>query len=147
MRSLMEIRKRRRAGRRGMIAVAVLVCLLVATMIGASLIRLAQTQRATIRAEERRLQADWLAESGMERAAGRLAVDPDYRGETWEVAAADLGGGDPGRVTIAVEARPDDPRRRLVAVQADYPTDPDRRARSSKRLVIAAGPGHTGEEP
>lgn len=138
---------RMRNSRRGMIAVAVLVCLMVATMIGAGLLKLVRTQQATIRGEERRLQADWLAESGLERAGARLAADPDYRGETWDLRAVDLGGDDPGRVTIAVAPQPDDPRRRLVTVQADYPTDPGRRARSQKQLVMEIEPAGPGAEP
>jgi hypothetical protein len=124
-----------------LITVAVLVCLIVMTLICGGLLRLAQSQRTSIRNEERRLQADWLAESGLERAAVRLADDPSYRGETWPLSAVEIGGDAPGVVTITVEPRRDEPARRLVTVQADYPRDPERRARSRKQLVVAVGPG------
>ena len=37
-----------------------------------------------------RLQAEWLAESGVQRALARLALDRDYPGERWVLTAADL---------------------------------------------------------
>ena len=77
---------------RAMISVAVLVCLLVIMLICASLLRLVQSRRALIRNEERKLQADWLVESGLDRAAARLGDDPSYRGETWTIPADELGG-------------------------------------------------------
>jgi type II secretory pathway component PulK len=90
-----------------MISVAALVCLLVMTLICGSLLRTIQTQRALVRSEERRLQADWLAESGLERAYARLANDPAYRGETWTLPADQIGGTDAGSVTIGFAARPE----------------------------------------
>ena len=47
--------------------------------------------RAGRRSQERRLQAEWLAESGAQRAVARLARDHDYTGETWSLTARDLG--------------------------------------------------------
>ena len=52
-------------------------------MICGGLLRLVGSQRVLIRSEERTLQAEWLAESGVERAVARLAGDTSYRGETW----------------------------------------------------------------
>jgi type II secretory pathway component PulK len=37
------------------------------------------------------LQADFLVESGLERAAARLAAADDYQGETWELPQKDSG--------------------------------------------------------
>jgi hypothetical protein len=122
--------------RRASITVAVLVCLLVIMLIGASLLRIAGSQRAAVLGEERMLQADWLAESGMERAAARLAADPLYAGETWPIPADALGGGSSGLVSIRVESRPDEPGLRLVTVQADYPAEVVRRMRARKQGVM-----------
>ena len=91
--------------------------------------------------EQRTLQAEWLAESGLERAAVRLAEAPDYRGETWQVPAADLGGPWSGTVTIAVEPVAAQPARRTVRVQADYPDGVEPRARRRKHATVELGPG------
>jgi Tfp pilus assembly protein PilX len=127
---------------RGMISVAALVCLLVMTLICGSLLRTIQTQRALVRSEERRLQADWLAESGLERAYARLANDPAYRGETWTLSPDQMGGTDAGSVAISVAARSEEAgvSQRLVNVQADYPGDPPRRVRARRQATVAVVP-------
>ncbi len=85
---------------------------------------------------ERRLQAEWLVESGLERARARLAADSSYAGETWTLGASDLGlpespaivtgagNGDRGGgvVTITVDRSGQD-RGGECRVQADYPRD------------------------
>jgi hypothetical protein len=93
------------------------------------------------------MQADWLAESGLARASARLAAEKGYRGETWEVAPEALGGS-AGVVRIAVDSEDREGRpargRFLVRVEADYPRDDVRRARTSKTLTIDLGPETPG---
>jgi hypothetical protein len=122
-----------------LITIAVLVCLVVITMIGAGLLRLVGSQRVMIRGEEHALQSEWLAESGIERAVARLAGDPEYRGETWTIPADALGGPLPGLVSIKVGPLNDGRDRRLVTVQADFPGDPERRVRTSKQAIVDLG--------
>ena len=69
---MIPIRKNR--PHRGMLAIAVLVCLLIVIAIAGTLIRAATAQRDEARAVERRLQAEWLAEAGLQRAIARLAT-------------------------------------------------------------------------
>ena len=114
-------------------------------------------QRELARSQERRLQAEWLAESGAERAIARLATDRDYTGETWSLSAQDLGqseqstGTSPQSAATPVahhdhgRARAGRPNRRRVHVQADYPLDPPRRARHTKRIHDRLEPSQ--EEP
>lgn len=123
----------------------VLVCLTLAVAIGGGLLRAGMARRGQAKGEERRLQAAWLAESGLERAASRLAEATDYRGETWDIPASDLGGRDGGTALIAVEAVEGRPNRRLVRVRADYPNDPARRARMSREATIDLPPQPTGD--
>ena len=73
---------------RGITVVAVLVCLIIITMVGLAMLKLGRAQHDQVRTFERRLQAEWLAESGMERALARLASDGSYRGEIWSISAA-----------------------------------------------------------
>jgi Tfp pilus assembly protein PilX len=124
------------------VTVAVLVCLVVAAMIGGALLRTGLVQRRRIQMEERRLQALWLAESGLERAAARLADAHDYRGETWEVPAADLGGPWPGTVTIAVETTDAPPSRRTGARAGRL--SQRGRAAGSASYARGSGPGPPG---
>jgi hypothetical protein len=137
----------RRPDRRGLAIIPALVCLLLVTLLSGLLLRQVTTRRATARSEERRMQAEWLAESGLARASARMAAEHGYRGETWEVAPEALGGG-AGVVRITVDAGDREGRsardRFLIRVEADYPRDDVRRARASKTLTIDLGPETPG---
>ena len=136
--------------RRGMTVVALLICLILVTLISAAILKVSMAQREFIRAQERRLQAEWLVESGMERCLAALAADRNYAGETWRVTAGDLGLSRESQssradektdraaalVTITVGRLPESPLRRVIRVQADYPPDLPRRARHSKQTSI-----------
>jgi hypothetical protein len=119
-----------------MLAIAVLVCLIVLTLIAGALLRVGATQRDEVRAEERRLQAEWLAEAGLRRAVARLDADPGYTGETWDIDARELGAAGAATVTIAVERPPGDAKSRTIRVRADYPRDPPRRARCTRQTTM-----------
>jgi hypothetical protein len=112
----------------------------VVTMAMVSLLQLAIGQRKLARTEALRLQCCWLAESALDRAAWRLALDPRYPGETWNLPAAALDGSDPAVVVIHVEPVPGQSMHRLVRVRADYPDDPQDRVRLSKQAVIELQP-------
>jgi Tfp pilus assembly protein PilX len=127
--------------RRGMLAVAVLVCLLVLAIIAGVLVRRGAAQRDEVRTLERRLQAEWLAEAGLRRALARLDVDPGYSGETWSIEARELGAADAATVAIAVERPAGDATTRTIRVRADFPRDPPRRARCSRQITITRPPG------
>ncbi|WP_406701007.1 hypothetical protein V5E97_19665 [Singulisphaera sp. Ch08] len=143
-----EPRGRESRSRRGSITVFVLVCLVAIATICGVLLRIGLTERQRIRAEERRLQAEWLVESGLERAAARIAEsNGQYQGETWEIPAADLGGRDSGRVTIAVTPHQAEPDRQQVRVQADYPRDQPARVRFSKVITVMIKPKSTSGLP
>jgi Tfp pilus assembly protein PilX len=133
--------------RRAMITFVVLVCLVIITLIAAGLLRTVHSQRALIRGEARGLQADWLAESALERASARLAADHDYQGETWSISAEDLGGEAPGLVTIEVETSAENPTRRLVSVRADYPGDTEQRVRRTRRVIVDLGDRREATSP
>jgi hypothetical protein len=135
----MMIRKRA-ARRRGAILIVAMVCVAIAAAAMVSLVQLAAGQRKLVRAEALRLQGSWLAESALDRAAWRLALDPKYSGETWNLPAAALGGADGATVTIQVEPVPNQSTHRLVRVRADYPEDPQDRVRLTKQAVVQLKP-------
>ncbi len=121
--------------------VVVVICAVVVMLMGGALLRLGLAGREAVKAQERGLQADWLAESGLERAWARLAADDDYAGETWEPSAGDLGGPWGGLVHIEVKKDEAHSGRRLVRVQADYPRDATLKARRTKRATLETGSG------
>jgi type II secretory pathway component PulK len=126
--------------RKGTALILVLVGLGVTTLIFMAAMKMILVQRKSIELNSRQIQSRWLAESGIERAAARLAADAKYEGETWNVSAEDLGGRDGGKVTIKVEQVPGKPGRRTVHVEADYPPEPELRARETRDVTLRAGP-------
>jgi hypothetical protein len=133
------------APRRGVIMMIVIVCVVVATAICGLLVRMAVLGRSATEAQHRRLQAQWLAEAGIERAVARLAQDPRYSGETWtlppEDHAAPGAAADGGVVRIVIAPAADQaaaapPGRRLVRVEARYPNDPIHGCLYKKEIVV-----------
>jgi Tfp pilus assembly protein PilV len=124
---------RRRTGAAVLVA---MICLLVVSMLGASLLKVASVQRQQLRQSQRRLQAQWLAESGLERASARLRANLDYAGETWTLTAKQIDGRHAGRVQIDIQSSPAGPQRRVVSIVADYPHGRDYRASVLKRAEV-----------
>ncbi len=121
---------------RGYALVGVLVCFAVVALLAGSLLTSSVSQQRQLRRENDRLQAVWLAESAVGRAAARLAADADYTGEQWRVAAELLDGKHDGLATIRVERVDDRPDVRRVRVEAHYPDDPVFRARATKEVLV-----------
>lgn len=115
--------------RRGVAVLIALAVTAIASLLVVLMFKLAIARHETLRTESARLQAQWLAESGFERAVARLATDAAYPGETWSLDAESLGRRDPGRVQIDVVPAPDRPARRTIRVVADYPDDALNRVR------------------
>ncbi len=136
---------RRPASRRGVALAMALLALTLIVMVFGVLLKRVGGERAILRVEERSIQAGWLAESGLERAAARLERDPDFEGETWTIAAEELGGNAGAEVRIEVERVDGRPRLRRVRVRSDHPPDASRRARRSKTAIIALDEGSEEE--
>jgi Tfp pilus assembly protein PilV len=122
--------------RRGVIVIVVIVCLMVAAAIVVSVVRQAGMERRTQQTSHRGVQADWLAEAGVERAAARLAANAAYAGETWRISAADLGGDSAAEVRIKAEPVANHPSQRRIRVEADFPIAPELRCRRVKQMVV-----------
>jgi len=146
---------------RGMTVVAVLVCLVIVTLISGAILKASAARRLLTINQEHRLQAEWLAESGAQRAVARLTREREYTGETWSLSLDDLGQNQrapaakvsassdktAARITITVERPPAEANRRRVHIQADYPLDEPRRARHSKEIMIDLEPSKAGATP
>jgi len=116
--------------RRALLVLSVLACLTLVMLLAAAWLRIIVLERQQLRAQQNRLQAEYLAQSALSRAAARLAANPDYDGETFRVSAESLGAGSPATVTIRLEAG-DDPQARLVTASAQVPADGRDRAQRS----------------
>lgn len=124
------------SSRRGAFMVVVLVCLLVAGMLMASLLKVALLQDRQVGYEQARLQAAWLADSGIARATGRLVVEPAYVGETWNIEPADLGGQQAAVVVITVQKDDGNPELQTIVVEAVYPSNELHHARLTRHKTI-----------
>jgi type II secretory pathway component PulK len=116
--------------------VVVLIGMAVAMAIFFSALKMIAVQRQSVELQTRQIQAGWLAESAVERACARLSAEANYRGETWNIPATDLGGRDGATVAIRVDDLADKPDRRTIRVEADYPTEPDQRTRQSREVTV-----------
>ena len=92
--------------RKGVAMVVVLIGLAVATTIFLSVLKLIAVQRQSVELQARQIQAGWLAESAVQRALARLSADANYRGETWNISAQDIGGRDGATIAIRVDDVP-----------------------------------------
>lgn len=128
---------RRTRSRRGIALVPAMVCLLLVGLLLTASLRMARTQRGAASEAEKRVQAEWLAESGMSRAVARLAADRKYAGETWKVPGKALGNESGATVEIGIEPVPEKSAERRIRVQASYPAgEASGRARQSRTLTV-----------
>ncbi|MGP0065206.1 MAG: hypothetical protein ACLQGP_16600 [Isosphaeraceae bacterium] len=137
----MTVIRSRNRPRRGLTAVAVLVCLIILTMVAGAVLKVDLARRQQLRAQEHQLQAEWLAEAGIQRGLARFDADPAYTGETWEIPARELDSPDSALVTIVVGRVPGDAKHQAIRAQADYPRDSTRRARCTRTLAVDLQPG------
>lgn len=129
--------------RRGITVAVTLVCLLVVVTLGAALVRAMVDHRRQSLRGQHRVQAFWLAESAIDRAASKLAASPDYTGETWQIDRDSLGGRWSGAVLIRVEQAGTDEQARKVIVESRYPEDTVRRV--TERIEVVVKSSASGE--
>jgi Tfp pilus assembly protein PilX len=131
-----ESLSKRAGSRRGAFTVVVLVALLVAGMLVASLLRMALLQDRQLGYEQFRLQATWLAESGLERAVSRSFAEPDYAGETWRLEPDQLGGAAAATVVIRLEKTETKTGQRTIIVEAAFPSEGPHQARLTREVTV-----------
>lgn len=125
---------------RGSVLVGVLLCLVAATALFVAMLSRLSLHRQEVRQWERRIQTRWLAESALERAAARLAQDPEYRGETWNVAAEQWSGTHEGVARIVVTPSESSSVDAALEVIAEYAVDNVHHVRISKQIATNAHP-------
>jgi hypothetical protein len=130
---------------RAFMLIAVLVSLTLVMMLFAAWIKTVARAGEQLRAQQYRLQAEYLVDSALGRAAAQLAANPRYTGETWRPTVHGAGADRTGNVTIEIVAAPEPAARRLLRVVADYPEHGIDRARRSKEIQI--GPAAEDQKP
>lgn len=118
--------------RRGGALIIAILALAVASMIGATLLQMAFTQRRQLQHERLRTQAGWLAEAGLQRALQQIASDPEYQGETWMVDVPDRTASQPAEVLITVDTE----TKSVLTVVATYPRGATFRAKVRRSVSV-----------
>jgi hypothetical protein len=79
------------------------------------------------------LQAEFLLRGGLARGMTQLRINPEYRGETWEIPATGLDG-HAGSVQIEIRNVPNKPRQ--ISVVAIFPLDVEHPVRRSETFDL-----------
>lgn len=122
--------------RRGAFLVVALICLVLATSMVGVLLSLVRTHHRQVASQQAELQAEWLSESALARAAFRLRRDQTYSGETWTIDAAELGGQTSAEVVIEVQKLVNQPDARTVLVKAAYGSGPGQTVRRARESTV-----------
>lgn len=124
-----------KANRRGTILIVALLCLLVVmSLLGTMLLAVLQSTRQ-LHTERDLRQCELLLQSGIERAFTQLARQPDYAGETEDIAAAEIIDQGSGRITITVNPTIADAPPQLQ-VAAEYPANSEFAIRRSRTFSL-----------
>jgi hypothetical protein len=122
--------------RRGAVLAAALVEFAVAAAILFTVLQGMVSHQRQLLIEQRQLQAQWLAQGGVDRAVAQLRKSADYRGETWRVPADELDGTAPGEVKINLDAVADQPDDLHLIVEANYPSDSVHSSQQTREAII-----------
>jgi len=127
----------RSSSRRGAVLVAAVACLALVSLLSVVVIQTSYQLSQRGRVLESRLQAQWLAESGVDRGAILLRNDPEFRQETWTIDTGMLpDDGGSAVVTIVVEPAPG-PERSLVRATAVYQPAGGHAITEARELLVA----------
>lgn len=120
---------------RGFVSVFVLVAMVGAVLIAtASLMRVASQSRQAS-GNSRHIQVDLLIEAAYDLVKSRLAVQPEYDGETWQLDEADSGLRQAATVTIEIETNAD-PKLRNVEIIVELGGESTAKIRDRKTWTI-----------
>jgi hypothetical protein len=131
--------------RRAVVLMSVLVCMAIAMVLFLAWLKTAAMERKQLSAQQDRLQAELLADAGLDRAAAQLQSKGDYSGEIWQIGAEAFAGRGAATVTIQVKPLEENDTSHIVQAVAEYPVGTDTRVRRSKQITIVVP--NTGEAP
>jgi Tfp pilus assembly protein PilV len=119
--------------------VVALVTLLVVTSIMGSIMHALLSELRQTRQTIHEVQAQWLADAAVARAASRLVRDRDYAGETWQIdlpRSSSSPGERRGSATIQVE-RGEGAETARIKVHVNYPEESPRRVSAERAVSVS----------
>ena len=116
--------------RRGALLIIAMVVLIVVSTVSASIIQSSLTRHRQAKRHQNQMQAEWLAEAGLQRALFQLGKNKGYTGETWSVPQQAIITPAEAVVTITVEAN------KNITVVATYPQSNDYRSSIIKTVSL-----------
>jgi hypothetical protein len=117
------------------VLVAIIVVLSTSLTLFGVWTRTVLRERSRLASQQFQLQAVRLAEAGIHRAIARLAIDPQYQGETWSVLADQLDNTHAAEVRIRIAPNPGANTTRYEAT-AEFPAGAVRRAQITKSTEL-----------
>lgn len=134
--AISQLASSRTASRRGAVLVIIMICLLLISLLMSSLLKSALLQRRQIIKEQYRVQAEWILESALERAAQQRMENVEYKGEVWEISPMDLGTRYSGSAEITLKTKGKD--NRLISIQArvTYPENAPYSVTRTKNIIL-----------
>jgi hypothetical protein len=124
-----------RRSRRGSIFPIFIVALLLVTTVTGSLIKATMLQQKRVRLTNTTAQTEWLATSGLDRAASRLALSDEYVGEEWNITSQEMGGKHSAIVILTVESISDS--KKQITATATYPANSDQRTKVTRKRIVS----------
>ncbi|QDT88475.1 hypothetical protein [Gimesia algae] len=122
--------------RRGAVLVIVMVCLLLISLVMASLLKSTLLQRRQMLKEQLLVQADWLVESALERAAQQRLTNPEYRGEVWQIDPEELGTRYAASAEIVLKPEGEADRRLSIQARIKYPDNQTETITRTKKIIL-----------
>jgi type II secretory pathway component PulK len=124
------------ARRRGTVIAAALVEFLVAAAILFAVLQSVVGHHRQLLKARHEVQAQWLAQAGIDRAVAQLGKSASYQGETWHVPAEELDGMDAAEVQIRVERVAENSDELHLTVEARDPSDPIHCVKQTREVTI-----------
>ncbi|HCO23297.1 MAG: hypothetical protein CME31_27125 [Gimesia sp.] len=133
-----EMETQKKKTRQGAVLVIVMICLLLISLVMASLLKSTLMQRRQMLKEQLQVQADWLVESALERAAQRRLTNSEYQGEVWQIDPEELGTRYAASAEIVLETEGDGEADRRLSIQArvKYPENQTDTITRTKKIIL-----------
>ncbi|WP_417387937.1 hypothetical protein [Gimesia sp.] len=122
--------------RRGAVLVIVMICLLLISLVMASLLKSTLMQRRQMLKEQLQVQADWLVESALERAAQQRLTNPEYQGEVWQIDPEELGTRYAASAEIILKPEGDANRKLSIQARVQYPEGQTLTITRTKKIIL-----------